>query len=848
MIYSEQKDSTLVELTLIGDESAYEALVIRYQRAVIAAAYGITHDHYLAEDAAQDAFVSAWIKLDSLREADKFGVWVCRISRNHAKNMIMHFRDMLNYEDLQNTRLATSEIFPAFLLPSEKNEKLQSGMKKLSEKVRSVILMHYAEGLSIGEISGKLSIPIGTVKYRLHAGREKLRKEMEELMENNETFVERVMKKVEAVKQWRLKQCKDGFETFYREVLADIDLLPESEEKYHALADVLRCGFWWCKGERNDEMVERIRIAAEKGRNEDVLMTIASREHDKLFGKEKIDYMRNQQIPHLRDAGYKKVEAYVWFWMGVELIDIKQWEDALHAFETVKSLLTPADEYYANAISAIEAISALKTNDVASIQIHATGEKYRIIDGKLRFWSQPGFSRGDMSKPNYSAVFYYSSLCDSTFYDPAMKPGDTLIGSDGTTLTYSADNVIAETAAGMFYGCQRWTTQSPRDAVSDVWYKPGIGIVRFERSFSNQKHVVTLKKYRINGGSGLIPFATGNYWEYDMSEDFDPAYFDTYNRFEVTSFDGETAILFNSTMLRRTGVNENDWDAVTQMARQSYWEKTPDRTILRDVSHWLERAEVLAATPYQKLHTRMANEVMRRILHTDKRFMPGRTLVNAWNFFVCNSVMVTDGKYSTNDDRIYSFEWKTTKELKYENGGYALFYNFIYDIFEDALDCMWDNDWKIGYRSTVNGKSFGNDSVKTEFSIEDGGTVTTSAGVFENCWLFRLNTDGLSDGWSYRGGKMEYWFAPTVGIVRANHYFNNDTQCATYDLVSYAGIGDGYFPIADGLVRKYGAVGLTDEFIGGTEYVFCRHDDGRMMLLQNQIGLRNIEWNKPTVD
>ncbi|MBQ8310228.1 MAG: hypothetical protein IJX80_04345 [Clostridia bacterium] len=74
MIYSEQNDSTLVERTLLGDEQAYEALVIRYQRAVIAAAYGITRDHYLAEDAAQDAFVSAWMKLDSLRDTEKFGI------------------------------------------------------------------------------------------------------------------------------------------------------------------------------------------------------------------------------------------------------------------------------------------------------------------------------------------------------------------------------------------------------------------------------------------------------------------------------------------------------------------------------------------------------------------------------------------------------------------------------------------------------------------------------------------------------------------------------------------------------------------------------------------------------
>ena len=161
---------------------------------------------------------------------------------------------------------------------------------------------------------------------------------------------------------------------------------------------------------------------------------------------------------------------------------------------------------------------------------------------------------------------------------------------------------------------------------------------------------------------------------------------------------------------------------------------------------------------------------------------------------------------------------------------------------------MWSNRWTVGHKETVNGYNYTDTDVTTEFSIEEGGTVTTAAGVFENCWLFRLETRGVEGGWRYRGGKMEYWFAPSIGIVRANHYYNDDTQCATYDLVSYEGTGEGYFPIADGLVRNYEAIGLTEEFIGGAEYVFCRHDDGQMMLLQNQIGLRNIEWNKPPVD
>ena len=57
--HTDKKDETLVELTLLGDKTAYEELVLRHQRAVMGTAYKMTGNRYSAEDASQDAFVSA---------------------------------------------------------------------------------------------------------------------------------------------------------------------------------------------------------------------------------------------------------------------------------------------------------------------------------------------------------------------------------------------------------------------------------------------------------------------------------------------------------------------------------------------------------------------------------------------------------------------------------------------------------------------------------------------------------------------------------------------------------------------------------------------------------------------
>ena len=56
-----RNDETLVELTLLGDGTAYEELVTRHQRAVMGTAYKVTKNKFSAEDASQDAFVSAWM-------------------------------------------------------------------------------------------------------------------------------------------------------------------------------------------------------------------------------------------------------------------------------------------------------------------------------------------------------------------------------------------------------------------------------------------------------------------------------------------------------------------------------------------------------------------------------------------------------------------------------------------------------------------------------------------------------------------------------------------------------------------------------------------------------------------
>lgn len=99
MLYRNQNDETLVMLTLAGEQNAYEVLVTKYQKSVIASALSITRNSFMAEDAAQDAFVTAWMKLDTLKEPQKFASWVCRIAKNCALNMLPRYRSFLPLDE-----------------------------------------------------------------------------------------------------------------------------------------------------------------------------------------------------------------------------------------------------------------------------------------------------------------------------------------------------------------------------------------------------------------------------------------------------------------------------------------------------------------------------------------------------------------------------------------------------------------------------------------------------------------------------------------------------------------------------------------------------------------------------
>ena len=168
----------LVEGARGGDSAAFGLLVERFQGMAMASALGRLTDPELARDAAQEAFIDAFLHLHQLRETRAFPGWFRRIVWKHCDRM--QRRRTTRLSDLERT----PEVAGRILDPSEALEAgvehatLRRAIEALPVHERSVVALFYLADEPQNEVAEWLDLPIGTVKKRLHSARQRLRKEI----------------------------------------------------------------------------------------------------------------------------------------------------------------------------------------------------------------------------------------------------------------------------------------------------------------------------------------------------------------------------------------------------------------------------------------------------------------------------------------------------------------------------------------------------------------------------------------------------------------------------------------------------------------------------------------------
>ncbi len=173
----ELSDTELVALARSGDHDAFGELVRRYQRPAYSVALSVAGNHQDAEDAAQEAFLTALQRLDDCRNPARFGAWFLSIVRNRARNLVR--RESLRSGDPIPDTAHSKEPSPAKAAQlAALRSRLEAALQTLPEVQREIVLLHDWEGWKHDEIAERLGIPSGTVRSHLHFARKALRTEL----------------------------------------------------------------------------------------------------------------------------------------------------------------------------------------------------------------------------------------------------------------------------------------------------------------------------------------------------------------------------------------------------------------------------------------------------------------------------------------------------------------------------------------------------------------------------------------------------------------------------------------------------------------------------------------------
>ncbi len=183
----EPNDADLVVAAVAGNARAFQSLVERYLPVVEGFLLGRVPPEMDIEDLVQEIFLSAYQHLGRIRDPNRFGPWLLRITRNHLYDMykrerIRRTRDVAAGAKSDPVDLAT--LVDQNQNPGELTESreilaaIEESLARLNDKLRPVVYLRLREGKNSQEVSELLGLKASTVRMRLKKGLQVLRSDL----------------------------------------------------------------------------------------------------------------------------------------------------------------------------------------------------------------------------------------------------------------------------------------------------------------------------------------------------------------------------------------------------------------------------------------------------------------------------------------------------------------------------------------------------------------------------------------------------------------------------------------------------------------------------------------------
>ena len=190
-------DTELVSRTLEEDYDAFRVLAQRYQDMVYGVVYAYSRNFHDAQDLTQDVLLKVYQSLAKYDRKRPFGAWLYTIAKRTALDWARKQKDVTSIEAITEEIADTAPEPDAVAERHEAEHLLQKALESLSDVNKETFCLYYVDGYSIDEIGEFLSVPIGTVKRRLHVSRKLLQEDMkmvEDTFEKNKLTWEFTLK------------------------------------------------------------------------------------------------------------------------------------------------------------------------------------------------------------------------------------------------------------------------------------------------------------------------------------------------------------------------------------------------------------------------------------------------------------------------------------------------------------------------------------------------------------------------------------------------------------------------------------------------------------------------------
>jgi RNA polymerase sigma-70 factor (ECF subfamily) len=177
-------DEELVASTLAGDTSAFDLLVLRWDRKIQGAIYRLIGSEEEARDLCQEAFFKAYRGLRAFKGEARFSSWLYQIALNLCRDRMRRRRGrtLVSLDALEadgQAPVLRDETNALDLVEArDLQRRVKAAVLALPEEQREVIVLKEYEGLTFQEIADVLDMPVSTVKTRLYRGLDKLKERL----------------------------------------------------------------------------------------------------------------------------------------------------------------------------------------------------------------------------------------------------------------------------------------------------------------------------------------------------------------------------------------------------------------------------------------------------------------------------------------------------------------------------------------------------------------------------------------------------------------------------------------------------------------------------------------------